>query len=123
MATLAATGLILAIGLLIAPGAIAFLLTRRFGRILVIASASCFTTMMTGIRTSFWLVSPPAAPIILVLTAMFLLAFFRRSLQIRAQGRARTGHLCENGGRPRFQCRPPCQSGLIRPQLIPSAVI
>jgi manganese/iron transport system permease protein len=43
VATLAATGLILAIGLLIAPGAIAFLLTRRFAYMLWLAVGDfCF---------------------------------------------------------------------------------
>ncbi|WP_283178089.1 metal ABC transporter permease [Gemmobacter sp. 24YEA27] len=88
VATLSATGLILAVGLLIAPGAIAFLLVRRFGQMLVVACIACFTAMMTGIWASFWVDASPAATIILVLTAMFLAAFFRRSLQIRAQSRA-----------------------------------
>lgn len=88
VATLSATGLILAVGLLIAPGAIAFLSVRRFGQMLVVASLSCFIAMMGGIWASFWLDTSPAATIILVLTAMFLLAFFRRNLQIRAQSRA-----------------------------------
>ncbi len=88
VATLSATGLILAVGLLIAPGAIAFLLVRRFGQMLIVASIACFTAMISGIWASFWLDSSPAATIILVLTAMFLLAFLRRSLQIRAQSRA-----------------------------------
>ncbi|NPD15707.1 metal ABC transporter permease [Xinfangfangia sp. D13-10-4-6] len=88
VATLSATGLILAVGLLIAPGAIAFLLVRRFGQMLIVASLCCFVAMMTGIWASFWLDASPAATIILVLTAMFLLAFLRRSIQIRAQSRA-----------------------------------
>ncbi|MGV6839476.1 MAG: metal ABC transporter permease [Planktomarina sp.] len=75
VATLSATGLILAIGLLIAPGAIAFLMTRRFGVMLFIATAVCMASMIIGTYASFWLDSAPAPTIILVLTAAFLVAF------------------------------------------------
>jgi len=83
VATLSSVGLILAIGLLIAPGAIAFLLARSFGAMLVIATAACLTAMVTGVWASFHLDAAPAPTIILVLTAMFLLAFLRRVLQTR----------------------------------------
>lgn len=82
VATLSATGLILAVGLLIAPGAIAFLLVRSFGKMLVVASAASLLSMCGGIYLSFFLDSAPGATIILVLTALFLLAFAWRRLQI-----------------------------------------
>lgn len=91
VATLSATGLILAVGLLIAPGAIAFLVVRRFGAMLIVAVAACLSAMILGVWLSFWLDASPAATIILVLTAMFLIAFLRRSLQIRAQSRKEDG--------------------------------
>ena len=78
VATLSATGLILAVGLLIAPGAIAFLTARRFGRMLVVAVAVNLLGMLGGVYASFFLDSSPAATIILVLTAIFILAFIRR---------------------------------------------
>jgi len=78
VATLSATGLILAVGLLIAPGAIAFLLVRSFGQMLVVSVAVCLAAMLGGTYASFYLDSAPAATIILVLTALFALAFARR---------------------------------------------
>ena len=84
VATLSSVGLILAIGLLIAPGAIAFLITRSFGAMLVTASLICLAAMTAGIYASFHLDSAPAPTIILILTAMFLVAFGRRALLNRA---------------------------------------
>lgn len=78
VATMSATGLILAVGLLIAPGAIAFLLVRSFGRMLVVASAVCLFGMGGGVYLSFFLDSAPAPTIVLILTAVFLLALLRR---------------------------------------------
>ena len=83
VATLTATGLILAVSLLIAPGAIAFLFTRSFGRMLGVAVAVCMSSMVTGIYASFWLDSAPAPTIVLILTAIFLTAVARRQLLIR----------------------------------------
>ena len=83
VATLSATGLILAVGLLIAPGAIAFLLVRSFGRMLVVSVAVCMVSMVGGVWLSFYLDSAPAPTIIMILTALFLLAFVRRNLLTR----------------------------------------
>jgi manganese/iron transport system permease protein len=83
VATLSSVGLILAIGLLIAPGAIAFLITRSFGAMLVAATLICLFAMIAGIYASFHLDSAPAPTIILILTAVFLLAFLRRVLLTR----------------------------------------
>ena len=76
-------GLILAVGLLIAPGAIAFLLVRSFGHMLIVAVAVCMGGMLGGVYLSFFLDSAPAPTIILILTALFLLAFVRRSVLTR----------------------------------------
>lgn len=86
VATLTATGLILAVGLLIAPGAIAFLLVRSFGRMLAVAVVVCIGAMLAGVYLSFFLDSAPAPTVILILTAVFLLAFLRRLHQTRAAG-------------------------------------
>ena len=79
VATLSAVGLILAIGLLIAPGAIAFLLTRRFALMLPIAVAVTLLAGFGGVYASFFLDSAPAPTVILVLTAIFVVAFVRAS--------------------------------------------
>lgn len=83
VATLSATGLILAVGLLIAPGAIAFLLTRSFGRMLGVAVAVCMSAMLGGVYASFFLDSAPAPTIVLLLTAMFILSLARRMILMR----------------------------------------
>lgn len=74
VATLTATGLILAVGLLITPGATAFLLTRRFDRMLLAAVLICEAAMLGGIWASFHLDSAPGPTVILGLSAMFLAA-------------------------------------------------
>ena len=78
VAVLAASGLILAIGLLIAPGAIAFLLARRLATMLWLAVLIALMAMLGGIYLSFFINSAPAPTIILLLTFMFILAFFWR---------------------------------------------
>ena len=85
VATLAAVGLILSIGLLIAPGAIAFLLSRRFSQMLWVAVVVNFATMMVGIYASFFLDSAPAPTIVLVQTLLFLVSF---TLRLAANKRA-----------------------------------
>ena len=71
------------------PGAIAFLLVRSFGRMLVIAVAVCLVAMMGGAYASFFLDSAPAPTVILILSLMFLLAFVRRLLLTRRASRLR----------------------------------
>ncbi|MEB8387775.1 metal ABC transporter permease [Rhodobacteraceae bacterium KMM 6894] len=83
VATLSAAGLILAIGLLIAPGAIAFLLVRTFSTMLWLSVLICMSAMLIGTYASFFLDSAPAPTIILILTAMFIVAFIRRQIVTR----------------------------------------
>lgn len=87
VATLAAAGLILAIGLLIAPGAIAFLLVRSFSVMLITAVAVCMASMLAGTYLSFFLDSAPAPTIVLILTAAFIAAFVRRLVLNRRASR------------------------------------
>lgn len=83
VATLSATGLILAVGLLIAPGAIAFLLVRSFARMLFVAVIICMVSMLAGVYLSFFLDSAPAPTIVLLLTLFFVIAFVRRTVLVR----------------------------------------
>ncbi len=78
VATLKAVGLILAIGLLISPGAIAFLITRTFSQMLLVAIIINAVAMSGGVYASFYLDSAPAPTIILVLTLLFIIAFTAR---------------------------------------------
>ena len=92
VATLSAVGLILAIGLLIAPGAIAFLLVREFRAMLWVAVLINVGAMLLGTYLSFYLDSAPAPTIILILTALFILAFMRRQVLTRRASRLRVRH-------------------------------
>lgn len=83
VATLSAVGIILSIGLLIAPGAIAFLLTQQFGRMLPIAVAVTLISGFLGVYASFFLDSAPAPTVILILTLVFICAFIRNGIIIR----------------------------------------
>jgi manganese/iron transport system permease protein len=83
VATLKAVGLILAIGLMISPGAIAYLLVRRFASMMLVATLITWAAMIGGVYASFWLNSAPAPTIVLLLSAMFLLAFARKTLLAR----------------------------------------
>ncbi|PIE13292.1 MAG: hypothetical protein CSA68_11910 [Rhodobacterales bacterium] len=88
VATLSSTGLILAVGLLISPGAIAFLLVRSFSRMLVVSVVVCMASMLSGVYLSFHLDSAPAPTIVLILTALFIFAFVRKSRQVRAMSQS-----------------------------------
>jgi manganese/iron transport system permease protein len=74
---LRATGIILAVALLIAPGAIAFLLTNRFERMLAVAVTVAVSASLLGVYLSFFLDSAPAPTIVLILTLIFIAALFR----------------------------------------------
>ncbi|NRP69481.1 Manganese transport system membrane protein MntB [Ensifer psoraleae] len=72
---LKAVGLILAIAMLIAPGAIAFLLTRTFGGMLIAAVIVAVFASFFGVYLSFFIDSAPAPTIVMLMTAIFLAAF------------------------------------------------
>jgi len=78
---LRATGIILTIAMLIAPGAIAFLVTDRFARMLPIAVAVAVGATILGVWLSFFLDSAPAPTIVLLLTATFIAAFIAQTLR------------------------------------------
>lgn len=78
---LKASGIILAIALLIAPGAIAFLVTRRFEHMLLVAVAIATGSSLVGVFASFHLDSAPAPTVVLVMTGLFIAAFIRQQMQ------------------------------------------
>jgi len=80
---LKAVGIILAIAMLVAPGAIAALVTRRFPSMLMVAVAVATGATFFGIWLSFLIDSAPAPTIVLLMTILFVLAFFRNVLQSR----------------------------------------
>lgn len=72
---LKAVGLILAIAMLIAPGAIAFLIARTMGGMLIVAVLVATVASFSGVYVSFFIDSAPAPTIVLLMTAMFVVAF------------------------------------------------
>lgn len=87
VATLSAVGIILAIGLLISPGAIAFLVTRRLSTMMLVAVGITQMAVFAGVYASFWIDSAPAPTIILMLTSAFIAVFVWTTMQ---RGRVRT---------------------------------
>ena len=75
VSALKAVGIILTIALLIAPGAIAFLLTKRFEMMMVIAVSVASISSFLGVYASFYLDSAPAPTIVLLMTVQFIAAF------------------------------------------------
>ena len=92
---LKAVGITLIIALLIAPGAIAHLITDRFDRMLIIACAVSSVASIVGVLVSFHLDSATAPTIVLVLIAFFLLAFFFAPRYGIVAGRLRRGIISE----------------------------
>ncbi len=78
VSTLSSVGLILAVALLVTPGAIAFLTVRSFEQMLVVSTVVCIIAMLAGTYASFYIDSSPSATIVLILTAIFIAAFLRR---------------------------------------------
>jgi manganese transport system permease protein len=68
-------GVVLVVALLIIPGATAFLLTERFGRMLVIAPVTAAASAIVGIYLSYWLDVASGGMIVLVQGVLFTLAF------------------------------------------------
>ncbi|THU05278.1 metal ABC transporter permease [Lampropedia puyangensis] len=72
---LKAVGLVLSIALLIAPGAIAFLIVRSFGKMLLWATAISVLASVSGVLLSFHLDSAPGPTIVLLLSVLFIVVF------------------------------------------------
>ncbi|MFD2189255.1 metal ABC transporter permease [Pistricoccus aurantiacus] len=87
VATLSSVGLILAVALLVTPGAIAFLVVRSFGPMLGVSVAVCAVALLTGTYASFFIDSAPAPTIVLILTGIFILAFLYRLSATRRRSR------------------------------------
>ena len=85
---LKAVGIILAIAMLIAPGAIAFLLTRKFSTMLLLAVAIAVLASFFGVYLSFFIDSAPAPTIVLLMTIVFIGAFLVTSRRTALAERA-----------------------------------
>lgn len=78
---LQAVGFILPVAMLIAPGAIAFLLSRRFSAMLIVSLAVAVLCSVLGVYIATVLDSAPAPTIVLLLTIVFLFVFAFVSLR------------------------------------------
>jgi len=76
VAALKAVGIILVVAMLVAPGAIAYLIADRFDRMLAIALAVAIGSSVVGTIVSFHIDGATGPCIVLIQAAIFLLAFF-----------------------------------------------
>ena len=100
VAGLKAVGIILVIAVLIAPGATAFLLARRFTAMMAIAVGIAVLASIIGVHASFLIDSAPAPTIVLVMSLMFLIAFAatrRRRCSLPPGGLSSPVHHMERG--------------------------
>lgn len=81
--TLKAVGVILSISLLIAPGAIALLLTRRFSHALLVAVIVSVLVSLSGVYLSFFIDSAPAPTIVVLFALVFVVAMVTAGRQAR----------------------------------------
>lgn len=75
VASIRAVGIILVVAMLIAPGAIGYLVTSRFDKMLAIAVASATISAIIGTLWSFQIDAATGPAIILVQAALFAVAF------------------------------------------------
>ncbi|MDZ7927100.1 MAG: metal ABC transporter permease [Agrobacterium sp.] len=80
---LKAVGIILSVAMLVTPGAIAFLLTRRFSAMLLVAISVALLSSLAGIWLSFLIDSAPAPTIVLFMSLAFVATFIHTTLKAR----------------------------------------
>ena len=73
VSTLSSVGIILSIGLLITPGAIVYLITKEFEKMLFLSVLITFLSGFFGVYLSFFIDSAPAPTVIVILTIIFLI--------------------------------------------------
>ncbi|EGT0662568.1 iron/manganese ABC transporter permease subunit SitD [Citrobacter werkmanii] len=83
VATLKSVGIILSISLLIAPGAIAILMTRKFFHALLLAVVISAITSFLGVYLSFFIDSAPAPTIVVLFSLLFVMTFIYSTLRDR----------------------------------------
>ncbi len=83
VASIQAVGVIMVVSLLVAPGITAFVLTKRFSRMIIIAVVVSVSAAVLGTLMSVHLNASPAASIVLMQSLIFVLALILRNI-IRA---------------------------------------
>ncbi|MEM1256529.1 MAG: metal ABC transporter permease, partial [Cyanobacteria bacterium P01_H01_bin.21] len=102
VAALQTAGIILVISLLVTPGSIAYLLTDRFDRMLIIATIASVFSCVFGTYLSYHLDVSTGGSIVVLLTCLFILAMvFAPKYGLLAQEfRKRSPHLLDEGQKP-----------------------
>ena len=96
--SLQAVGIILVVAMLITPAATAQLLATRFVRLMVVAAIVGIASALIGLYLSYWMDVASGATIVLVETALFLLALVLGPRGVIRRGRgARSGALTRTG--------------------------
>ncbi len=106
VASLQTVGAILVIAMVITPGATAYLLTDRFGVILILSTLIGFITSLTGTYLSYYLNGATGGVIVVLQTITFLCAFFfapkygllKHSLQKKHNNQKRHNALINHSG-------------------------
>ena len=80
---LTAVGIVLVIALLVAPGAIAYLISKRFAPMMLIAVAVSTICSLVCIYASFFIDSAPAPTIVLLMSATFIVTFIITTRQAK----------------------------------------
>jgi manganese/iron transport system permease protein len=75
VASLKAVGIILVIAMLIAPGAIAFILTNRFRNMLIIAVLVAVFSCISGVYVSYYIDAATGPTIVVIQSIIFIIAF------------------------------------------------
>jgi manganese/iron transport system permease protein len=91
VASLKAVGIILVVAMLVAPGAIAYMLTDSFDRMLVIAVAVAVASSVVGTLASFHIDGATGPCIVLIQAGVFVLAFLFAPQRGLLAGRRRPG--------------------------------
>ena len=90
VSALKAVGMILVIASLIAPGAIAYLITNRFKNMILISLIINSLCAVAGVYASFFIDSAPAPTIVVMLTIVFIIVFTAKTSRNFAR---QPGHL------------------------------
>lgn len=90
VAALKSVGVILSIAMLIAPGAIALLLARRFLQVMLLAVLIAVVTGVCGVYASFFLDSAPGPTIVVLYSLLFVVTFIGVSWRDRTRALSHT---------------------------------
>jgi manganese/iron transport system permease protein len=94
--SLQAVGIILVVAMLVTPAATAQLLTVRFTRLMLVAAGVGISSAVVGLYISYWLDVASGATIVLVQTALFVLAVVFGPHGLIAQRRSPASRLADD---------------------------